>query len=83
MFHKVKEVSALDKYCLEVIFINNTKKIYDVKRLFSKWPIFNDLKNIKGLFKNVKVDTGGYGVFWNDELDLSSEELWDNGKIVK
>ena len=38
------------------------------------------LKNIDGLFDQVKVDVGGYGISWNDDLDLSCEELWINGK---
>ncbi|HAX51031.1 MAG TPA: DUF2442 domain-containing protein, partial [Lachnospiraceae bacterium] len=25
---------------------------------------------------------GGYGISWNDDVDLECEELWDNGKTV-
>ena len=79
MFHKIKSIKALDNYVLEVVFIDNTKKYYNVASLFSKWHIFKQLKNIDGLFKQVKVDVGGYGVYWNDEIDLSCDELWNNG----
>ena len=34
----------------------------------------------EAFFKSVKVDPGGYGVSWNDEVDLSEYELWVNGK---
>jgi hypothetical protein len=34
------------------------------------------------LFKTVKVDPGGYGVSWNDEIDLGEYELWMNGKVI-
>jgi len=27
----------------------------------------------------LRVDTGGYGICWNDEIDLSCNELWENG----
>ena len=80
MFHKVKDVKAIKNYVLEIVFQDNTKKYYDVSTLFSKWTIFNDLKNIKGLFNQVKVDIGGYGISWNEEIDLSCNELWENGK---
>jgi hypothetical protein len=30
------------------------------------WWLKND-----AFFKSVKVDTGGYGISWNDEIDLS------------
>ncbi len=35
------------------------------------------------LFKCVKVDAGGYGVSWNDEIDLSESELWLNGFAIE
>ena len=31
------------------------------------------------LFRNVQVDPFGYGIFWNDDIDLSESELWLNG----
>ena len=31
----------------------------------------------------MQVDTGGYGISWSDDLDLSSDELWTNGKIIE
>ena len=80
MFHKVKSVKPLSNYIIEVIFIDNTTKYYDVSLLFKKWVIFQNLVNIQGLFEQVKVDSGGYGVSWNDEIDLSCNELWENGK---
>jgi len=29
------------------------------------------------------VDASGFGIFWNDEIDLSCNELWENGQIVR
>ena len=83
MFHKVKNVNPLESFILEILFEDNTTKLYDVSKLFEKWNQFQDLKNIEGLFKNVKVDQGGYGISWNDELDLSCDELWKNGYLNK
>ena len=80
MFHKIKTVKALPNYILEVIFENDELKYCDVKQLFEKWVIFENLKNVKGLFEQVKVDAGGYGISWNEELDLSCNELYSNGK---
>jgi hypothetical protein len=36
----------------------------------------------EAFFKAVTVDPGGYGVSWNDEMDLSEYELWNNGVEV-
>ncbi|MCD8200692.1 MAG: DUF2442 domain-containing protein [Clostridia bacterium] len=33
-------------------------------------------------FYGVYADVGGFGIVWNDDIDLSCDELWDNGVIV-
>jgi len=83
MFHKVKAVNALPDYRLSVQFAEGVTKIYDVKPLFSKWAPFKPLEHDPALFSNVEVDVGGYGVIWNDDLDLSCDELFENGVTVK
>ncbi len=79
MFHKVKSVEPLDNFILLITFENGVKKNYDLKPLFSKYEVFNLLANSPNIFKNVKVDIGGYGISWNSDIDLSCNELWDNG----
>ena len=83
MFHKVKIVNALDNYRLSVQFAEGVTKIYDVSRLFSTWTAFISLKDNPILFKKARVDVGGYGVIWNDELDISCDELFANGEAIK
>jgi len=83
MFHKVKAVNALPDYRLSVQFAEGVTKIYDMKPLFSKWAPFKVLENAPGLFYDVEVDTGGYGIIWNDDLDLSCDELFENGETIK
>ena len=82
MFNKVKSVTVLDNYNLLIGFACGKNKIYDLKPLFEKYDNFCLLKDISVL-KTAKVDIGGYGVIWGDELDLSCNELWDNGKDYK
>lgn len=79
MFYKVKEVEPLDNYILFITFENGIVKKYDIKPLFEKWDNFIELKEKEGLFLNVKVDRGGYAIYWNDSIDLSCNELWNNG----
>lgn len=82
MFHKVKNVSALPDFRLSVQFSEGVTKLYDVKPLFEKLPVFRYLKEHPEVFNGVCVDIGGYGIVWNDELDLSCDELWDHGVQV-
>ena len=81
MFHKIKSVIASNDYKLVVIFAEGITKVYDVKPLFTKFNIFNELR-VNGLFYECIVDVGGYGVSWNDEIDLSCDELFENGELV-
>ena len=83
MFHKVKAVNALENYRLSVQFAEGITKIYNVSQLFEKWEAFRYLKDNSSLFSNVQVDVGGYGIIWNDELDISCDELYANGEIIK
>lgn len=77
MLHKIKNVSPLPDYKLSVRFSEGVTKIYDAKPLFSKIPAFKLLED-DNIFGGVYVDVGGYGIVWNDELDLSCDELWKN-----
>ena len=82
MFHKIKNAYPLPDYRLSVQFAEGCTKIYDVKPLFEQIPAFKELTS-SHLFSDVTVDVGGYGIVWNDDLDLSCDELWDNGTVTK
>ena len=79
MFHKVKNVAPLNNYLLSVSFVEGITKLYDVKPLFKKWDVFNKLKN-NNLFYDVQVDQGGFGISWNDEIDLPSDTIYEYGR---
>ena len=60
------------------LFANGTTKQYNVAPLMKDIPAFKALED-EALFNNANVDVGGYGIVWNDEIDLSCDEIWDNG----
>lgn len=82
MFNKIATVTPQKEYTLLVSFTDDTQKIYDVKPLFAKWETFKTLTYTKGLFEQVHIDPGGYGISWNDDIDLSCNELYNNGVQV-
>ena len=61
-------------------FRNGKQKVYDCNPLFSR-PEFCLLVN-PAFFQAVQVDAGGYGISWNDDIDLSEYELWTNGEPI-
>ncbi|MCD7748028.1 MAG: DUF2442 domain-containing protein [Firmicutes bacterium] len=81
MFHKIKNVFPLSDCKLSIQFSEGVTKIYDVKPLFGKIPAFEALKS-EEIFGDVSVDTGGYGIVWNDRLDISCDELWEGGSEI-
>ncbi|MGN1314672.1 MAG: DUF2442 domain-containing protein [Lachnospiraceae bacterium] len=83
MFHKIKTITPKDNYILSAVFQDGTTKEYDIKPLFAEIPAFKDLEAINGLFEQVRVDVGGYGISWNDDIDLSSDEIWNQGKALE
>lgn len=82
MFHIVEHVCALPNFKLRVFFAEGTTKIYDMAPIISSMQAFAKLEDDPSEFLNVKVDIGGHGILWSDNLDLSSDELWENGIIV-
>lgn len=79
MTHRIKTVQPREDLHIVVVFQNGVEKLYDIKRLFSAFPQFKKFEEDEKLFETVKVDVGGYGISWNDELDLSAEEIWEDG----
>lgn len=73
---KIRSVQALKGKRLLVGFANDVQKIYDCNQLMKLEP-FQPLQN-ESFFNTVHVDPGGYGVSWNDDVDLSEYELWTN-----
>ena len=82
MFHKVKTISPLDDFRLCVIFESGITKIYDAKPLEHRLPFFKKLLSDPEIFSGVYVDVGGYGIVWDDDYDLSCDELWENGVTI-
>ena len=75
---KIQSVQPLEGKQLLVVFANGVRKIYDCHQLMHLEP-FKAFEN-EAFFKSVKADPGGYGISWNDDVDLSEYELWVNSK---
>ena len=78
---KVSQVEPLPNYRLRITFQNGIVKEYDCSPLLEK-AVFNPLREAS-LFNRVVVGSGGYGIVWNDDIDLSEAELWLNGVEVE
>lgn len=77
-YPKVKSVTPLSGKQLFVTFTTGDTRVYDCTPLLNE-SSFSLLKD-DAFFRIVHVDQTGYGVVWNDNVDLSESELWINGK---
>lgn len=79
MFHKATSLATLPDYILLVGFSDGQFRQFDLKPLMEKYPAFRGLQQIGGLYEQAKIDIGGYGIIWNDELDISAEGIYEQG----
>lgn len=79
MTHKIKSVKPMENSTLLVEFQNGTEKTYDMRTLYPVFPQFEIFEIDTELFNQVQVDMGGYGISWNDDLDLDAEDIWEDG----
>ncbi len=75
---RITSVEPTAPLALLVQFDSGERKVYDCRQLLAR-PQFQLLGD-PAFFRAVKVDPGGYGVSWSDDLDLSEYELWVNGQ---
>lgn len=69
-----------EKTLFDVIFLDGVVKRYDILSLADKFPQLNQLKD-RTLFEKGHIRGWG-GVIWNDELDVSTDTVYEDGVDV-
>ena len=80
MLPRISSVLTKEKYKLNVRFEDGTEVVYDVMEDIDAIPAFKVLLNQQELFECVKLDESRTCVFWNDEIDISSDTIYRYGK---
>lgn len=78
-YPKIRCAKVISDRILRVEFTNQTIKDYDISPLLEK-SMFAPLKQ-PAFFKSFSIEAGGYGVVWNEDIDISEYELWQNGRV--
>ena len=79
-YPKVTTVVPAEGRRLLVTFDNDVRKWYDCRPLLQTEAF--RLLTQDWLFRSVRVDAGGYGISWDEQIDLSESELWEHGQVV-
>lgn len=78
---KVISAKVIGDRTLLIEFSDREFNQYDISNLLNK-PMFAPLKN-PSFFKDFRIEAGGYGLVWNEDIDISEYELWKNGVSIK
>ena len=78
VFHRIRTISVVAPFRLRAVFVDGVEKDYDLRRWENR-PEFSLLFRHPALQTAVRVEPGGYGISWNDDIDLSAEEIYWNG----
>lgn len=81
MIPRIKSLVAMDNFLLAVEFDDGHKVIYDVKEDIETLPTFRALQEVYGLFHQVQLDSSRTCVYWNDEIDLASDSIYEFGIV--
>ncbi len=77
-YPKITKVQTKPGKTLLVEFDNGARRVYDCKPLLDS-EVFRPLED-ETLFRCVHADSHGYGIVWNDAIDLAESEIWLNGQ---
>ena len=81
MFHKAVNLEFKEGTTLELTFQDGKVMQYDMALLFDKYPKLRALKS-RELFLSGRL-MGAYGIIWNDELDIETETIYEEGQTVR
>ena len=81
MIQRISSITPLPDYRLAVSFDDGKRGIYDVKEDMHL-PGYQQLRDITGLFGQVQLDKSRTCVYWNDEIDLPSDTIYEYGQGV-
>lgn len=82
MIPKIKNVQPMPDFILSVTFDDGKKVQYDVMEDIKQIERYRDLLSIHGLFNQVQLDESRTCVFWNEDIDLPSDTLYEFGKAA-
>lgn len=82
MIPRIKSVKPISDYRLYVVFDDGKTVIYNVKDDIDTIDSYKDLETIYGLFNQVQLDTSCTCVYWNENIDLPSDIIYEYGVAV-
>ncbi len=80
MIPRIRQVTPLPDFRLRVEFDDGKTVLYDVKEDIGQIESYRDLLDVPGLFNQVQLDGSRTCVYWNDQIDLPSDWIYEYGR---
>ena len=81
MIQRIKDIQTLPDYILSIHFDDGRQVLYDMKEDMGL-PGYDQLKTVTGLIDQVQLDASRTCIYWNDEIDLPSDILYEYGTQI-
>lgn len=82
MIIRIAKLDTLPEYVLKVAFDDGKVVLYDMQEDIETLPGYDALKTIPGLFPQVQMDPSRTCIYWNKEIDLPSDVLYEYGREI-
>lgn len=79
---KIEDVVPLQENTLLVFFRDGTVRKIDLTAYMEKHPRFSVLSKCLGYFAHVQIQTGGYGIQWDENLSIPDSVLYTMGRRI-
>lgn len=80
MIRRISQLETLSNLRLRVLFDDGRVVLYDVGEDVRDIPSYAPLATLAGLFAQAKLDQSRTCVYWNDEIDLPSDAIYEFGR---
>ena len=81
MIPRIASIQPMADYLLSVSFDDGRRVLYDVKEDMGL-PGYSALRDVYGLFQQVRLDESRTCVYWNEDIDLPSHAIYEYGRVV-
>lgn len=80
MIPRISQLETLPNLQMRVRFDDGRVVLYDVGEDVRDIPSYFPLETLTGLFAQAKLDRSRTCVYWNDEIDLPSDTIYEYGR---
>ena len=76
-----EKLEFLEGTKVQITFVDGKIMAYDLASLISKYPFLKVLED-REFFLTGRIDVGGCGVVWNDDVDFDVMDAYECGELV-